>query len=248
MPAHTQKTTAHLQHGAATACKCLATLHSKAIKTVLRAALHSIKEALRKHWRWLAVSALVAASTMLSCGASVLSTRPVCTTINTAIASLLLPIGIRMNAPTSNSDENITSHTTTLFAPATFRNSYGAYAKTSPKKYAISTAENTETKTNARITISASSINPSKTKRYSRMMKASTPTLHQLWTDFGHTASQLSRLSILKPPLTPQNILLRKLPANKHGIITCVVTNTVKHSGFYLSTYECPLAETNPAG
>ncbi len=172
--------------------------------------LHSTKEALRKHWKWLVGSALVAGSIMLSCGPYGSSTSPICTWINTAIASLPLLTETQTNVPPNNSTKANTSLTTTPCGRPTSLNSSDVYAKKINIKFATSTVANMGTKTNVPIIISASSIIPSTTNYYSRMMKASTPTHRNLLRDFGRTASQLSQLSISKQPLTRLNILSRK--------------------------------------
>ncbi len=151
---------------------------------------YSIKAALRRHWKWLAVSALVVASITLSCGQSVLSTSPVCISINMAIRGLLLPIATPEPVPMNNSKQDNIYRKTCLSGPRTCQNSFGLCAdKIKTTKFATSTVANTANLAVPTIT-SVSLITRLMIFNSLRTTRDSTLTLARHWKNSGRTASR----------------------------------------------------------
>lgn len=221
---------------------------------------YSIKAALRKHWKWLAVSALVVASITASCGQSVLSTSPVCISINMAIRGLLLPIATPQPAQKNNSMMDTTSIKIINSDLLTSQNSSerlgaqqmsknatrkrGGSKAIVQKQFATSIVANTATLVDRTIT-SASLItrlmifNSLTTKRDCILTRV------RHWKNSGLMASPRVRSLTTAMRLTLPATYLKKSPGNALAIITCDATNTAWPTGLNPNSYVCLPATKN---
>jgi len=218
---------------------------------------HSIKEALRKHWKWLAVSALAVGSITLSCGRSESSTNLICTSITRAIALLLSHTETPTNAPKNNTKMDTLFHPITHFDRMMYKNSFGHSEKArlnslknknAPStKSAISIAESMATKTNALTIISVSSTISLTTKPSGRMTRVSTHILQKNLKNFGRGDSPRSKRLTSRQRRTVQNTHSKKLPAKKQKNTICDAMKMAKPTGYFQNISACQLAEKNPA-
>ncbi len=208
--------------------------------------LHSIKRALRKKWKWVAVSALAVGWITLQCGLSESSTNPSCTWITSAIRGLLLHTEIPPNALPNNTKPDTISRPTTLSALLTYLNSSVRFAtQTKTTKFATSTAANTATRTNDLTTMSASSIIASTINNSSLTAKESIPTHHQHSRSTGPMASQLQQNSASKPQNTRPVTASKKSLANVPRNTISAVTNTDRPTGSNRNIFACRLDAEN---
>ncbi len=221
-------------------CICPATHRSPALRITSPVDLHSIKTKARKHWKWLAASALGVAWITLSCGLSVLPMKPVCTSITMAIRGLLSPIATQAQPRTNNIKTASTSLKNGLLLRPTFKNS-SALCERQIKaiKSAISTAESMANSAVLTIT-SVYSITPSMTNICGRTIKVSIRTPLPNSKNTGRTAlPPVQNLPYRMPPTLPA-IASRKLPANVLMTTTYAATKTAKRTGYCQNTSACP--------
>ncbi len=200
----------------------------------------------RKHWKWLAASALGVAWITVSCGASALSTRPVCTSIETAIRGLLLPIATPLPAPTNNT-KTVTTFRPTSLSPLPMSANSSALCERQTKaiKSAISTAESMANSAVLTIT-SVYSITPSKTNICGRMIKASIHIPQPNSSSTGRTVLLHAQNSLWTTPPTQQATASKKSLEHGHRNTIYGVTSTGKPTGYCQNTYEClPDAESH---
>jgi len=207
----------------------------------------SKKQARRKHFKWLAVSALVAALIIALCGPSGSCTNPLCTWIQTVMPLLPSPTETPQNAPQGNLKEGNISPLITHYDQSTFQNLYDDCVNPSAIKSAISIAENMATKTNDLIIISASSIMPFMTDECSKMMKAFILIHLKASKNSGLSDSQRFKNLTLKPPRIPRNTHLKKSPAKKQKSTIFVATNMEMRTGCCQNIYACQPAAKNLA-
>jgi len=242
-----QRTDAHPIKEVAVVFKCPVTRLSKAIRISLQAALSLIQKMRPIKWKWLAVSALVAASIIASCGQSESCTRPLCTSISMAIRGLLLHTEAPQPAHKNNSIADITYQKTTHYTPRICKNSFAHC-----EKQIKITKSDTFTVANTAhwadpIIISVYSTIPSRIWNFGKTIRVCTPSLQKHFKNIGPTASAHALTSIYKTPLILPVTHLKKLPAKGPMIITYATTKTAKPSGFCRNTYGCRPVVGNPA-
>ncbi len=209
----------------------------------------SKKSALRRHWKWLAVSALGVAWIISSCGRLESSTNPICTSITTAIHGLLSLIGTQENATKNNIKTDVTYRPITLLNPHTYQNSSAHYVKLTPiTRFGTFTAENMVRKTKDLTITYVCSIIHLTTKYSKKTTKASIRTPARRWRNIGRTVSQPLRNLISGRPHTQQVTASKKSQAKKPGIIISVAMSTEKPTGYFPNIFECQLAEKSPVG
>ncbi len=210
--------------------------------------LHSTRKALRKHWKWLAVSALVVAWITASCGQYALSTSRTCTSITTAIRGLLLHIENPGTVQPSNTKTDNTSRRIILSDLQTSVNSFARYEnKIQIIKSAISIAVNTATITKDLIITSVCLTTRSRTNNYLKMRKGYIHIRALLWRNSGLTDSLPWQNLTSKLPAIRLAIRLKKSREKGPWTIISGAMSTEKPIGYYLSTAECRRAEINPA-
>ncbi len=202
--------------------------------------LRSIKAKARKHWKWLAVSALGVAWIILSCGASALSTKPVCISITMAIRGLFSHTATLPNVQQNNSKTATTYRQNNPLLPRTSATSSALCERQiRATKSAISTAENMANSAVLTITY-VYSITPSTTNICGRMTKASIHIPQKNSTAIGRTASLLAQNSLWTMPLTLRATASKKSQANAPRTITNgSITIPVKHGGSCLNMSAC---------
>ncbi len=208
--------------------------------------LLSIKAKARKHWKWLAASALAVAWITASCGVSALSTKPVCTSITMAIRGLLSHTATPPNAQQNNSKTATTSRQNNPLLPLTSATSSALCERQiRATKSAISTAENMANSAVLTITY-VYSITPSTTNICGRMTKASIHIPQKNSTATGRSGSLLAQNLPWTMPLIRPATASKKSQANAPRTTTNgSITIPVKHGGSCLNMSACPQDAAN---
>jgi len=193
-------------------------------------------------WKWLVVSVLAVVWITASCGLSASSTKPLCTSITSAIRGLLSRTETDQPATKSNTKTDTTSTNTTSFNLPTSPTSFAHYAEEMRIiKSAISTAASMATIINDRTIISASSITPSTTNISGRTMKDFTLTLQLNSKNTGHGGSPPWPNSMCERLLIRPVTHSKKLLAKEPETIIYDATSMARRTGFFPNIYGCRL-------
>ncbi len=190
-------------------------------------------------WKLLAGSVLAAAVIGLSCGLCESSTKQVCQSILSAIASSLSPTD-QSKIATKNNIKNVTTsrpttHSITTTSGIFSKDSDGIYRK----KLDIFIAENTGMKISDRITTRAYLTSLSTTRSLNNKEKELEYTLLQPCKNYGLMDFQPLANSTTKPPHTLLVIYSKKSQASKLPTLTYAMTKMGLPSGSNPLTLQC---------
>jgi len=177
-------------------------------------------------WKLLAVSVSAAGLIGLLCGLCESSTKHVCTNMITGIASLLSPTEAKTNAPSTNTNKDITSLMITRSTTTTLETSSNAYAAIIRKKFGTFTAANMATRISDLTTMPVCLTAHLTTASSISKTKALLPMKALLYKISGHTVSVPSGNLIMKPLLTRPDIYSKKSLVIGPSILIYATTNT----------------------